>query len=39
MSPLQISGKFNLNTWIQVPEAIFVGALYKNDLTKNRTRR
>ena len=30
--------KFNLNMWIEVPEAIFVSALYKNGFTKNRTR-
>ena len=38
LSPLHIFGKFNLNMWIHVPEAIFVSAIYKNDLTKNRTR-
>ena len=39
MSPLHISCKFNLNAWIQIPEAILGGAIYKNDLTNNRARR
>jgi len=35
---LHIFTKFNLDMWIKIPEAIFVSAIYKNDLTKNHTR-